>query len=156
PGTGITAGAIVAQRDHVTHVSTVATGSDTETAGRRRYPCRWLRRPNAGHRCQSGSHRRPRTPAIGAPEHLAAGRAEPEPELRALTVAPERLAEDREPRVVPRQTLATRRPRSARVACLEDADLPFGGHAVRIGRQRDHERAVRVCRVDRERESESA
>src|SRR6266516_793155 len=157
PGTGVTAGAIVAQRDHVTHASTVATGSDTKTAGRpTRYPYRWLRRPNAGHRCESGSHRRPRTPGIGAPEHLAAGRAEPEPELRALTVTPERLAEDREPRVVRRQTLATRRPRSARVACLEDADLPFGGHSVRIGRKRDHERAVGVCRVDREREAESA
>jgi hypothetical protein len=33
PGTGITAGAIVDQRDQVTHASTVATGSDTETAG---------------------------------------------------------------------------------------------------------------------------
>ena len=99
---------------------------------------------------------RKRTPAIGAPEHLAAGRSEPEPELRAFTVAPERLAEDGEPRVIPGQTVASRGPRSASVARLEHTDLPFGGHAVRIGRQRDHERTVGVCRVDREREAEPA
>ena len=53
-----------------------------------------------------------------------------------------------------RQAVAARGPADAGVARLVHAHTAVRGDAVDVGRQRDHVRAIRIARVERERESE--